>query len=64
MIVVVVYSFFLLPYDELCGYICRGKFVMEYVGEILTHFEAEERGWTYDRSSLRLVMFGCRVMCL
>ena len=37
---------------------------MEYVGEILTHFEAEERGWTYDRSSLRLVMFGCRVMCL
>ena len=41
---------------------------MEYVGEILTHCEAEERGWTYDRSSLRLVMFlilfGCRVMCL
>ncbi|MCO5580950.1 hypothetical protein L7F22_034824 [Adiantum nelumboides] len=32
--------------------ICRGKFVVEYIGEVLTHDEAYERGIKYDLSNL------------
>lgn len=32
--------------------ICRGKFVVEYIGEVLTHDEASERGIQYDLSNL------------
>lgn len=31
--------------------ICRGKFVVEYIGEVLTHDEAHERGIEYDLSN-------------
>ncbi|KAI5068490.1 hypothetical protein GOP47_0016835 [Adiantum capillus-veneris] len=34
--------------------ICRGKFVVEYIGEVLTHDEAHERGVKYD-----LANFSC-----